>query len=415
MACARRPLPMFQAARRLDAWLMSAPTFVRVAVVLATLVTMAAASLPKVPRPAVDYSRLPVLNHIRQPDTFGTDTIADMYEARVVLNDVRDMYTKVKVDQTPIEVRTWSKEASAPYPPVSLLLEAGLYAAGEWTGAGFYGMILGLAGVFIGMSLRMFWTTRWYLFPILYLNFSYFSERFVHVQDSSYLIMLLVVIAALGLARRGSTGCHALMALAITIKLSPLYYAKNLVRMCRRDAAVFVAIVAAGLVLPIVIWENYLYIYRYGSELKGNWQTLAGAATFAIPFAVAAWYVETRGGFDLEDRVGWGLVPVAMFLGFKMNVARHLLVVLLVPDKRGVRNVAAAVGLAVPALLPGFVRFNSALPIAAGVLCLGLVGFLDTIGWDVVKDDLRHPLRTAALMLAARDRRPAEPRARPHV
>jgi hypothetical protein len=401
---------MFRHARRLDAWLMSAPTWVRAGAVLGTVICMAAVSLPNVPRPAADFSRLPLLNRIEQRPSYGTDTIADMYEARVVLNDIGDMYTKASVAQTSLEARTWTREASAPYPPATLLAEAALYRFGEWSGMGFYWTIIGLACVFVGLSLRLFWTTRWYLFPLLYLNFSYFSERFVYVQDCTYLIMLVVVVAALWLARRRHAGCHALMALAITIKLSPLYYAKNVAWMRRRDAVAFAAIVLAGLALPVLVWENYLYIYRYGGALKGDWLTLGGAVLVTVPFALVLWYVETRAGFDLEDRVGWGLVPVAMFLGFKMNVARHLLIALLVPDKRGARNVAAAVGLAAPALLPGLVLFNTALPIATMVLCAVLARHLQAIGWNVVRHDLKHPVRTAAMMFAGGARRPHDPR-----
>jgi uncharacterized membrane protein len=72
-----------------------------------------------------------------------------------------------------------------------------------------------------------------------------------------------------------------------------------------------------------------------------------------------------------------------------------------VPDKRGVRNVAAAVGLAVPALLPGIVAVNSARLISAGMLVLGLVYYLDLIGWDVVRADLRQPAKTLRMMLGA--------------
>ncbi|HEY6506747.1 MAG TPA: hypothetical protein VIY56_01960 [Vicinamibacterales bacterium] len=384
----------------LDRWLVAVPRRVQRVAVTLTVISMVWVCLPFVPRAYIDFSHVPLLTSIPQEENYGTDSISDSYGAKVILNDISDMYTKERLAQTPLEARTWSKEASAPYPPVVLLAETGLYVLGTWTGVGFYGMILGLACLFLALSLRYFLDTRWYLFPVLYLNFSYFGYRFVYVQDSTYIVMLATCIAALWLARGRHHACHALMAIATTMKLSPLYYAKNVFTMTRGMATLFVAILLAGLVLPYFIWDNYLYIYRYGNELKGDWMSALGALTVAVPFAVVLWYVETRLDFDLEDRVGWGLVPFAMFLGLKMNVARHLLIVLLVPDKRGMRNLAAAGAMIVPTLLPGLVRFNSALSIATGLLVLGLVYYLDEIGWDTVRDDVRHPARTMRMMLA---------------
>jgi hypothetical protein len=357
---------------------------------------MVATGLAHVPRQHVDFTGVPLIGGIQRHDTYGNDTIGDGYEARVVLNDWRDMYTKATVEMTPLEAATWSKDASAPYPPAVLLAEAGLYALGDWLGIGFYGAILALAVVFVVASAVYFLKTRWYLFPALYLNFGYFGERFVHVQDCSYLVMLTVLIAALYLARRGNAACHALVAVATAMKLSPFYYIVNVGLMRRRDAVLYVAVVACGLILPCVIWENYLYIYQYGAELKGDWDNAAGALAVAIPFAVVLRYVETRRRFDWEDRLGWGLVPFALLLALKMNVARHLLIVLLVPDKRGVRNIAAAVGLAVPAIFS--VPFNSSLAFAALTLAAGLVYYLSEIGWGTVRNDLRAPTRTLAEM-----------------
>jgi hypothetical protein len=389
--------------QRLDARLLAVPRRIQYLIIAATVGVMILVSLPHVPRPWLDYANVPILDRIDQPDAYGPDTIGDGYEARVVLNDPADMYTKRKLDQTPVEAALWSREESAPYPPAVLLSEAALYAIGERTGLRFYGMILGLACLFIALSIAYFLRTRWYLFPVLYLNFSYFSFRFVHVQDNTYLIMLVVVMAALFLARAGREASHALMAVAIAMKLSPLYYVRHVVRMKRTTAALFLAIVAAGLVLPYFIWENYLYIYQFGNENKGDrWYDLAGALALAGPFTVLLWYVETRLHFDAEDRVGWSLVPLAIFFAIKMNAARHLMIVLLVPDKRGVRNVAAAAGLALHALFPGVVRFNSVMYIAIAVLIAGLCISLRQIGWNEVRDDVRHPLRTARLMLAPR-------------
>jgi len=359
----------------------------RASVIGVTLLIVLAVSLPKVPRTFIDYASVPLLSRVSQPETFGTDTIADTYESKVILNDVRDMYTKQQLAQTPFEAQTWSKEASAPYPPAVLLAEAGLYAIGERIGIGLYGMVLVLALAFLGMSLWYCLQTRWYLFPLLYLNFSYFSGRFVYVQDGSYLVMLCVVMAALLLARARKPGSHALMALAIAMKVSPLFYAMEVFRMRRRDAAFFILILAAGLVLPYFIWDNYLYIFTFNDGLKGRWYSSLVAAAIAVPFAVAVWCVEQRQRFDLEDRIGWGLVPFALFLAFKMNVARHLLIVLLVPDKRGLRTAAAAAALLMPAIAPGLVRLNSALPIAA-VLLVGIVVWY--LRQQPVPDDPEH-------------------------
>ena len=389
----------------LDRRLLAMPRTVRAAVIAFTLAVMVAWSLPNVPRQYVNLAGLPLIGDVQKYETYGPDSLSDMYGARVILNDPSDMYTKARTEQTPLEASTWSKEASAPYPPVVLLAEAGLYAIGEWSGVGFYGMILGCAILFIGLSLVYFLRTRWYLFPLLYLNFGYFSGRFVYVQDNTYLVMLVVVMLALFLARTRRVASHLVMAVATTMKLSPLYYAKNILRMPRRVAWLYVAILFAGLVLPYFVWDNYLYIYRYGNELKGDLASTAGALLLAVPFGLVLWYIEVKLGFDKEDLVGWGLVPFALFLGFKMNVARHLLIVLLVPDKRAVRNVAAAIGLAVPALLPGIVLFNSSLVISTLVLIIGLAGYLDQIGWSAVRDDMQNPARTLRLMMGRRARR----------
>jgi len=375
--------------------------FQRAAVAI-TAIVVVATSLPYVPREYADFRGVSALERIDQRyDTYGTDTIADMYESKVVLNDVTDMYTKRRLDQTPVEAVTWSKEASSPYPPSVLLAAAGLYRVGQLTGLGYYGMVLGLAAVFLSLSAAYFLRTRWYLFPLLYLNFSFFAYRFVYVQDGTYLIMLVIVMAALFLSRRLPTVSHLLMALAITMKISPLYYAKNVVTMAPRVAAAFVVVMVAGLLLPYFLWENYLYIYRFGHELKGGLDGTLGAFLVAVPFALVLWYVETRAGFNLEDRIGWGLVPVALFFAVKMNVARHLILALLVPDRRAGRNVAIGLAMASHYLMPSIVLLNSVLPIATVLLGVVLVGHLHGIGWKTVRSDLRQPLRTLGLMLGS--------------
>src|SRR5580765_5090313 len=221
---------------RLDAFLLAVPVRTRHLVIAMTLLVMVGVALRDVPRAYVDYTHVPILNHIPQHESYGPDTIADVYESKVILNDPRDMYTKRELPQTPLEAATWTKEASAPYPPAVLLAEAGLYALGARSGLGFYGVVLGLMGLFFGLSIYYFLSTRWYLFPVLYLNFLYVGYRFVYVQDNSYLIMLVVITAALVLARARRPESHALMALAIIMKLSPLAYLRELPTMRRRMA-----------------------------------------------------------------------------------------------------------------------------------------------------------------------------------
>jgi hypothetical protein len=385
-----------------DRALLRTPRRIRVGAYVLTVVVMIGTALPHVPRQIADFGGMPLLAGLQRHDTYGNDTIGDGYEARVVLNDWRDMYTKARLEMTPLEAATWPKEACAPYPPAVLLAEAGLYALGTWLGVGFYGAILALAVVFVLTSAWYFSNTRWYLFPALYLNFVYFGERFVYVQDCSYLVMLTVMMAALYQARKGRASSHALVALATAMKLSPLYYALNLTRMRQRDAVLHVLILGAGFVLPYFVWDNYLYIFQYSAELKGDWDNAAAALIVVVPFALVLRYVETRLQFDWEDRVGWALVPFALLLALKMNVARHLLIVLLVPDKRGIRNVAAAIGLAVPVLFG--VSFNVSLGFSGLVLVAGLTYYLREIGWDRVRRDLDTPIQTLAEMFLATSR-----------
>jgi hypothetical protein len=233
-----------------------------------------------------------------------------------------------------------------------------------------------LAIGFLTWSARYFLATRWYVFPALYLNFSYLAERFVFVQDGSYLVMLTVLAGALAAARRGREGSHLLVALATTMKLSPLFYVVNLTRMRRVTAVAYLAILVAGFVLPYVVWENYLYIFRYNDELKGSVTSSLLALAVAAVVGALVWTVDRRGRLDAEDRIGWALVPVAMFLAFKMNAARHLIMALIVPDKRGVRNVAVAFGLALHTIAPDLVALNAVAPIASLILVAALVSML---------------------------------------
>ena len=212
--------------------------------------------------------------------------------------------------------------------------------------------------------------------------------------------MLVVVMIALVLARSRREASHLLMALAITMKLSPAAYAWQILTMRRGMAMIFAAILFAGFVLPYFIWDNYLNIFTFHDQVKGNIYDTVAAVALVAPFTIVLWYVETRLGFDMEDRIGWSLVPFAMFVAIKMRVARHLLIVLLVPDKRGPRNIAASIGLALYAAAPDVFRLGSVLYITTVLLFAFLALYLRRIGWATVRDDARHPLRTVRLLLS---------------
>ena len=102
------------------------------------------------------------------------------------------------------------------------------------------------------------------------MNLTYLGHRFVYVQDNWSLAMLVVVMIALVLARSRRAASHLLMAVAITMKLSPAAYTREILTMRRRTAVVFAAILFAGFVLPYFIWDDYLYIFTFHEQVKGN-------------------------------------------------------------------------------------------------------------------------------------------------
>ena len=286
----------------------------------------------------------------------------------MVLNNPRDMYTKALVEQAPEEARAWSKAASAPYPPTALFIDAGLYWIGAKSGIGYYGMILLLAAFFHLAALYYCLRTRWYVFLLIAICGFFFSERFAYVQDCTYLIFLAVVMTALLVARQRPSMAIGLTGLAIDIKLLPLFFLTSVTAMRRTQAVWLIAIVAAGLVLPYFLLPNYLYIYSFQSETRGGpWQT-AGAIAVTVPFSYLLWRLERRQRFDLDDTIGWGLVPFAIFLAFNVNAARHLLVALLIPDKRAIRTATAAIGICLYALSGGRISINSVLPLMTAIL-----------------------------------------------
>jgi hypothetical protein len=78
--------------------------------------------------------------------------------------------------------------------------------------------------------------------------------------------------------------------------------------------------------------------------------------------------VEKRSDFNEEDRIGWSLVPFALFAGLLANSGRHLLIALIVPDRRAGRNLAAAAALGLHSLFPNVVRIGAITYVATAVL-----------------------------------------------
>ena len=73
---------LFRTLAAADTWLLSVPPLYRYAATVATFAVIIAVGIRNVPRAYVDFRAIPLLAHIAQPETYGTDTIADMYEAR---------------------------------------------------------------------------------------------------------------------------------------------------------------------------------------------------------------------------------------------------------------------------------------------------------------------------------------------
>jgi hypothetical protein len=142
-----------------DAALLAVPRRTQFVILLGTVLIILVVSLPRVPRQYIDFSALPLRHGVSQPDTYGPDTIADMYGAKVVLNDVGDMYTKAHLEQTPLEA-THVDERGIRAVSAADAADA-CRDASPWRmdRHRFYGLTLALAAFFIGGSAWYFLQT----------------------------------------------------------------------------------------------------------------------------------------------------------------------------------------------------------------------------------------------------------------
>src|SRR4029079_1803171 len=69
---------------RLDSALLRASPLTKFLVPAATVCAMVWTSLPNIPRQWFDFDRVSWLAHLDQQPEYGTDTLSDMYGARVV-------------------------------------------------------------------------------------------------------------------------------------------------------------------------------------------------------------------------------------------------------------------------------------------------------------------------------------------
>jgi hypothetical protein len=340
-----------EALTRLDAWLMARPTSVRVLVIAFTLAFALLVRLSYVPASYHDFGWL------NRGNDYGCDYYSDAYGARTVYNHPLDMYTRRLTEQTRPEMY-WPKRSVAPYPPAELLLLAGAHALGEVTGLGLYGMLMATDGVLIlcmlGYSLR----TRWYLFPLVELNV-FLAYRFWGIGSFNGLLVLLFLTLGVMTARlRPALGILSAV-FAVCLKLTPVFFLTNFLRFRRGTALAAGALLFAGFVLPLFVFENYRYIYGFHATrdirpilhaldavgVHGDHAaTLAAVVGWALPlvfggaFSLVLLYAQLKLDFDWQDRIGWAAVPFSLLFSLRMLSMRTLFEAMAIPDRRSVRS-----------------------------------------------------------------------------
>ena len=258
-----------------------------------------------------------------------------------------------------------------------------------------------LAALFLSLSLWYFLKTRWYLFPLLYLNFAYFGHRFVYVQDDTYLAMLVVVVIALVVPRpfearrqpRPDGARHHDEALARGVRApDPGHAAPHGDDLCRHPVRRFRAPVFHLGELPV-----HLHVPRgeQGQHLRHD---RGGRARRALHDCALVRRDAARVRQGGSDRVVARAVR---------DVPRHQDAGRAPPADR-----AAGAGQAGPAQHrgrhrpralrrgPDVFKLGSVLYITTVLLFAVLAHYLWRIGWATVLDDARHPLRTVRLLLS---------------
>jgi hypothetical protein len=390
---------------RWDAWLMARGAAIRVAVLGVTLAFALVVRLSYVP---VSYHDFGWLN--RGTD-YGCDYYSDAYGARTVYNHPLDMYTRRLTEQTRPEMY-WPKRSVAPYPPAELLLLAGAHALGEKTGIGLYGMLMAVDALLVLSTLGYSLVTRWYLFPLVELNV-FLAYRFWGIGSFNGLFVLLFLTLGVILARRRPALGILSAVFAVCLKLTPIFFLTNFLRFRRGTALAAGALLFAGFVLPLFVFENYRYIYGFHAtrdirpivhalEFVGvhgaHTATVAAVVGWALPllfgsaFSVVLLYAQLKLNFTWQDRIGWAAVPFALLFSLRMLSMRTLFEAMAIPDRRQARSLWIF-GMGLMDILLRFVDIDR--PIRDGIWdtcgCLGLFlicrHWLRLIGADAIRAD----------------------------
>ncbi|MGA1848006.1 MAG: hypothetical protein ACMUHB_01575 [Thermoplasmatota archaeon] len=396
---------------KMDKRLLSASGRMRLIVILLTFMFILTVRVWYIPEEYLD------LGGFNRGDEFGEDYIADNYTGKVVRNDPTDIYTKEKVDLNEREDALWEKEECSPYPPLGVFVIGGLHLIGDITGLDLFGATILLELIFVVMVMIYCLRTRWYLFPLIMLNV--FSPFRVYVTGgTTNLFLLVMMLSALFAARHRKSFAHYIQAAAIAFKFMPFFYISNIFRMKRKQAFIFSGMVIAGLVLPVFLFDNYLYIYSFHATRGYSFatslfdhfdiamsDTIAIVLTWTVPVFVAAlftmilYYIENRLNFDWEERIGWSAVPFGLFLGWRLLSTRFFFLMLLLPDKRGTRTFMVFL-LSMVQMTMFFADIRPFIEHAVWdisamiILSFFVYHLLKSIGWKRVRQDLGSPFRT---------------------
>jgi hypothetical protein len=336
---------------RLDAWLMARPASVRAVVIAFTLAFALLVRLSYVPSSYHDFGWL------NRGTDYGCDYYSDAYGARTVYNHPLDMYTRRLTEQTPAETY-WPKRSVAPYPPAELLLLAGAHALGQVTGLGLYGLLMLTDGALVLLMLAYSLSTRWYLFALVQLNV-FLAYRFEGIGSFNGLLVLLFLMLGVMTARtRPALGILAAV-FAVCLKLTPVFFLTNFLRFRKRTALAAGALLFAGFVLPLFVFENYRYIYGFhatrdirpilralaavGIE-SAHATTLAAVVGWVLPlvcggaFSLVLLYAQLKLKFTWQDRIGWAAVPFSLLFSLRMLSMRTLFESMAIPDRRRSRS-----------------------------------------------------------------------------